>query len=72
LLASALADQRKIEEACATTSQVVPRVAPIRPVRDQVCLTSVVRRLSKYGDDLSVRTLYSQLAGVGVAVPRIG
>lgn len=71
LLASALADQRKIEEACAVTSQVVPRVAPIRPVRDQVCLTSVVRRLSKYGDDVSVRTLYSQLAGVGVHVPRI-
>ncbi|MET0134997.1 MAG: helix-turn-helix transcriptional regulator [Kibdelosporangium sp.] len=71
LLASALADQRKIEEACATASQVVPRVAPIRPVRDQVCLTSVVRRLSKFGDDVSVRTLYGQLAGVGVAVPRI-
>jgi transcriptional regulator with XRE-family HTH domain len=70
LLASALADQRKIEEACAIVSQVVPRSAPIRPVRDQVCLTSVVRRLSKYGDDLSVRTLYSQLAGVGVPVPR--
>jgi transcriptional regulator with XRE-family HTH domain len=71
LLASALADQRKIEEACAIASQVVPRVAPIRPARDQVCLTSVVRRLSRFGDDLSVRTLYAQLAGVGISVPRL-
>jgi hypothetical protein len=27
--------------------------------------------VSKFGDDVSVRTLYGQLAGVGVPVPRI-
>lgn len=66
LLASVLADQRRVEEACETGSQAVALASGVQSVRVTAYLRDVARRLARYKNDPQVRALYDAMAAVGV------
>ncbi|HEY3608398.1 MAG TPA: XRE family transcriptional regulator [Pseudonocardiaceae bacterium] len=70
LLSSVLADQRRIEEACETGSRAVALASGVQSVRVTAYLVDVARRLAPYRADGRVRTLYDQMAAVGIPVKR--
>ncbi len=68
LLASSLADQRRVEEACAEGGQAVAMLQQVRSVRATAYLSDLARRLAPF-DTASVRELYERMHEVGVATP---
>lgn len=66
LLASVLADQRKVEEACEIGRQAM-RIAPdVRSVRTAVDLADLSRRLAPFRAESAVRMLNEQMTAAGV------
>ncbi|WP_245633818.1 helix-turn-helix domain-containing protein [Amycolatopsis jejuensis] len=70
LLASALADQRRVDEACASAKAAVRMAGSVRSVRATAYLGDVARRLAPYRT-AEVRALYREMDQVGLATPRI-
>ena len=70
LLASALADQRRVGEACASATTAVRMAGSVRSVRATAYLTDVARRLAPYRT-AEVRILYREMDQVGLATPRL-
>ncbi|WP_312872086.1 helix-turn-helix domain-containing protein [Amycolatopsis dendrobii] len=70
LLASTLADQQKVEEACAEARNAVRLATNVRSVRAASYLADVGRRLSPHSQNAQVQALYKQLDDIGVATPR--
>lgn len=69
LLASTLADQGKVDEACATAACAVQMTETVRSVRTVAYLADVARRLTPYRNTAKVRTLYDKLIDAGVPIP---
>lgn len=70
LLASTLADQRRVEEACATAIRAVQMAESVRSVRGAAYLSDVGRRLAPFRASTDVRWLYGQMAKAGLPTPR--
>jgi tetratricopeptide (TPR) repeat protein/transcriptional regulator with XRE-family HTH domain len=68
LLASVLADQRKVEEACETGSAALRLVSEVRSARIIADLADLSRRLTPFRADPAVRTLDEQMKAAGVPV----
>jgi len=68
LLASTLADQRKVEEACETGSEAVRIARDVRSVRTAADLADLSRRLAPFRASTAVRTLDEQMRAAGVPV----
>lgn len=66
LLASVLADQRRVEEACETGSRAVALASDVQSVRVTAYLRDVAQRLARYRNDPQVQALYDEMAAVGV------
>ncbi|WP_410633819.1 XRE family transcriptional regulator [Amycolatopsis sp. cmx-4-83] len=69
LLASTLADQGRVEEACAEGAAAVRMSGHVRSVRGGAYLADVGRRLGPHRTDDRVRGLYAQMDAVGVPTP---
>ncbi|GGM45099.1 hypothetical protein GCM10012275_15200 [Longimycelium tulufanense] len=69
LLASILADQRRIEEACATGAEAVAMTPMISSVRTLAYLADVGQRLAPYRSEPAVITLYALMKRSGIPVP---
>jgi transcriptional regulator with XRE-family HTH domain len=69
LLASTLADQGRVDEACATAAIAVDMTETVRSVRTVAYLADVARRLAAYRDSVEVRVLYGKLVKAGVPIP---
>lgn len=69
LLASTLADQGRVDEACAEATAAVGMSQHVRSVRGGAYLADVGRRLAPYRSDRRVRTLYAQMNAAGVPTP---
>jgi hypothetical protein len=67
LLASALADQRKIDEACETGSAALRIAFEVRSVRTVAYLTDLSHRLAPFHAEPAVRMLGEQ---IGLLVQR--
>lgn len=70
LLASALADQRRVDQACTAAKAAVRMVGSVRSVRATSYLTDVARRLAPF-HTAEVRALYREMDQVGLATPRL-
>ncbi|MFD2399918.1 XRE family transcriptional regulator [Prauserella oleivorans] len=70
LLASTLADQRRVEEACVEGGRAVAMIHQVRSVRATAYLSDLARRLAPFNTG-DVRDLYQQMHDVGVATPRM-
>jgi hypothetical protein len=68
-LAAALADQRRVDEACATATLAVDMAGEIRSARTLVYLTDVAHRLAPFRTTVEVRGLYEHMVDTGIAVP---
>ena len=68
LLASVLADQRKVEEACETGSAALRIVSEVRSARVIADLADLSCRLTPFRADPAVRTLDEQMKAAGVPV----
>lgn len=66
LLASTLADQRRVEEACATASAAVRMTDAVRSVRSAAYLADVSRRLASFNTTPLVRGLFDELREAGI------
>lgn len=69
LLASTLADQRRIEEACHTATKAVRMTDTVRSVRSAAYLADVGRRLAPFSTTSVVKTLYGRMADAGLPTP---
>lgn len=69
LLASALADQGRIEESCVTAATAVRMSGAVRSVRGASYLTDVGRRLAPHRRVPAVVDLFDQMADAGLATP---
>lgn len=69
LLASTLADQGRVDEACATAALAVQMTETVRSVRTVAYLADVARRLAPHRDTVEVQALYDELVNAGVPVP---
>ncbi|MDT5015993.1 MAG: hypothetical protein QOD39_2153, partial [Mycobacterium sp.] len=69
LLASTLADQGRVDEACAEATVAVRMSEQVRSIRGGAYLADVGRRLSPYRADRRVRALYAQMEDSGVPTP---
>jgi tetratricopeptide (TPR) repeat protein len=69
LLASILADQKRVDEACATGLIAVKMADTVRSVRSAAYLADVARRLAPFSDVAGVKSLYGHLVAVGIPVP---
>jgi tetratricopeptide (TPR) repeat protein len=69
LLASTLADQGRIDEACAEAATAVRMSEHVRSVRGGAYLADVGRRLAPHRTDRRVRSLYTQMDAAGVPTP---
>lgn len=69
LLASALADQRRVEEACASAVLAVTMGQTVRSVRTVAYLADVGRRLAPFRTSADVSRLYDRMIDAGVPVP---
>jgi hypothetical protein len=66
LLASTLADQRRVDEACAEATTALRMTDAVRSVRSAAYLADVGKRLSPFRDDEQVRTLYARMSAAGL------
>lgn len=66
LLASTLADQRHVEEACGVATDAVRMTETVRSVRSAAYLADVGRRLAPFATHRQVRELYSRMAEAGL------
>lgn len=71
LLASTLADQRRVDEACAEGARAVDMLSSVRSVRATNYLTDLARRLAPFARSREVRELYRSMDDVGIATPRM-
>lgn len=69
VLASALADQGRVEEACETASVAVGMAGSVRSVRTVAYLADVGRRLTRYRSAEPVRELFSAMTAASIPVP---
>lgn len=69
LLASTLADQGKIDEACTTAASAVQMTDTVRSVRTVSYLVDIGQRLWPYRENADVRGLYQNLTDAGVLLP---
>ncbi len=69
LLASTLADQGRLDEACNEAATAVRMSEHVRSVRGGAYLADVGRRLAAHRDDRRVKSLYSQMTAAGVPTP---
>lgn len=70
LLASILADQRRVEEACAMGMNAVRMAQTVHSVRGAAYLADVGRRLAAHHKEAAVRSFFDHLAETGVPTPR--
>jgi len=70
LLASILADQRKVDEACQVGSAALCIARNVRSVRTSTDLAELSRRLAPFRADPAVRTLTEQMRTAGLLVQR--
>lgn len=66
LLASTLADQRHVEEACATASAAVRMTDDVRSIRSAAYLADVSRRLAPFNTAPVVRGLLDEMREAGI------
>jgi hypothetical protein len=71
LLASTLADQGRVDEACAAASTAVRMTDTARSVRSGAYLADVGRRLAPDSNDSRVKALYEQMGRAGVPTPAV-
>lgn len=69
LLASTLADQGRLDEACKVAATAVKMSEDVRSVRGGAYLADVGRRLAVHRGDRRVRSLYTQMTAAGVPTP---
>lgn len=69
LLASTLADQRRVEEACTIGMDAIEMAQALRSVRSAAYLADVGRRLAPYQGTADVRLLFEQMAAIGIPTP---
>lgn len=69
LLSSILADQGRVEEACAEAAKAVRMSENVRSIRGGAYLADVGRRLAPHRTDGRVRSVYAQMSAVGVPTP---
>lgn len=67
LLASTIAEQGRVEEACETANQALQISTALRSSRAPVYLGDIARRLKPYYGHHSVRSLYERMAATGLA-----
>lgn len=72
LLASTLADQGRVDEACLEATVAVGMSQQVRSIRGGAYLADVGRSLAPYSSDRRVRTLYMQMNSAGVPTPVTG
>lgn len=70
VLASALADQGRVEEACDTAAVAVSMAGNVRSVRTVAYLADVGRRLNRYRSAAPVRDLFTQMVAAAIPVPQ--
>jgi transcriptional regulator with XRE-family HTH domain len=68
LLASTLADQRRIDEACEFGTSAVEMTGTVRSVRSVSYLADLSRRLAPFRAEAAVKRLYDRMTDVGVAL----
>jgi transcriptional regulator with XRE-family HTH domain len=71
LLASTLADQGRVEEACAIGIRAVRMTGTLRSVRSSAYMADVGRRLMRFRTNGDVRNLYEHMAEAGLPTPRV-
>lgn len=71
LLASTLADQRRVEEACLEGARAVGMINRVRSVRATNYLSDLARRLAPFSATPQVRALYRDMDDVGIATPPV-
>lgn len=69
LLASTLADQRRVDEACTIGTDAVAMAQSVRSVRSAAYLADLARRLEPFRKELEVRSLFGQLESAGIPTP---
>lgn len=69
LLASTLADQGRVDEACVEAAAAVRMSEHVRSIRGGAYLADVGRRLEPHRTDRRVRALYAQMDAAGVPTP---
>lgn len=72
LLASALADQRRIDEACTQGMAAVDMARDVRSVRATAYLSDLARRLAPFkATSVEVPRLYGAMDALGIRTPRV-
>jgi len=71
LLASTLADQRRVEEACSIGMHAVGMARSVRSVRSAAYLADVGRRLAPFHANTDVRSLFEQMEDTGIPTPTL-
>lgn len=69
LLASILADQKRVEEACQSASLALKMMSSVRSVRCAAYLSDVARRLAPFKATSDVQALYNRMIENGIRVP---
>lgn len=69
LLASTLADQSRVDEACHIATTAVRMTDTVRSVRSAAYLADVGRRLAPFSTTSEVRALYGRMASAGLPTP---
>jgi len=69
LLASTLADQRRVEDACAIGMDAIDMAQTVRSVRSAAYLADVGRRLAPFRATADVRLLFEQMEATGIPAP---
>ncbi|HVK24291.1 MAG TPA: XRE family transcriptional regulator [Actinokineospora sp.] len=69
VLASALADQGRVEEACTTAAIAVAMAGTVRSVRTIAYLADVGRRLNRHRSVAPVATLFRQMTAAEIPLP---
>ena len=69
VLASALADQARVEEACSAATEAVGMARNVRSVRTVAYLADVGRRLNKYRASDAVAALFERMGAAEVPLP---
>jgi hypothetical protein len=69
LLASTLADQRRVDEACSVGVDAVQMAHSVRSVRSAAYLADVARRLAPFSANVDVRSLFDRMTEAGIPVP---
>lgn len=69
LLASILADNGRVDEACAHGTLAVQMIGTMRSVRSAAYLADLARRLARHRSMPEVRALYRQMVDAGIPVP---